>query len=911
MPVAETPEPPPDLILECVERIEADGLAALEAVCRRHPEHAAGLRAALAALLRSRLVSPPPRAMPQRIGEFALVREIGRGGMGVVYEAMQTSLGRAVALKVLPQHLAMDDQANARFRREATTAASLQHRGIAQVYAVGDEDWCSYLAMELIEGAPLDRVLAVLRSQPVGSLDGLAMANAVAQLSGGPRPERAGRARTHVLAVAELGAQMAEALAVAHQEGVVHRDVKPANIMLRCDGTAVLTDFGLARREDDPRLTRSGVFAGTPFYTSPEQTTGGDVDGRADVFSLAATLYELLTLQLPFPGGSSEEVLQAIRTREPIDMRRHHHAVPRDLVAIVQRALEKEPSRRYPDAATFAADLRAFAAGRPVAARPISVLGRVQRWSRRQPLRAALVASFACGVPLVLGLAAYVLANHGVVQAAERQQVRDAAEAAVLRGYVAFGEGRLADAERQLRSAVELQPDDVEAWAGLSQVAVQGRRAAVPAVLRDLEAHAALLAGSRTLQRCRLQLREATGDAAATAQLQEFGPPQEPLESFWVGMRMLAMAMRTSKVEDAKVAYQHLQDAVVGSPEARPAFVFWMGAAAGEVGDEAGARRAAAALQRLWPGTGFTAAGVGLALHHVDTSAAIAAYRRAVELLPDQTMVRNNLANALLDDGQREASIAIRRQLVRDFPDYAVARYNLGRALFYDRDFDGALEQLRAAVKLEPKARGNHHYLIWALSRVGKGDEALAAAQAAIALLPDEALLWRDLANVHSDAGDLRLAMAPAEKALALAPDDPANLELLGDLHAGLGEDLEARALYERCIACSQEGRQRQAAREQLIRFLLRGPGRSAGPDPAAALVLALELARDTGERDPWVLQLLADAQQRNQQVGAAVASLDCALRLCADSPDEKLQRLHAALRKDRDTLARRLPATK
>jgi hypothetical protein len=172
-----TADPLPDLVVDCTERIERDGKAALDAMCREHPEHAKALRAAIEPLLACGIVAGPAPAadavdVPRRIGDFLLRRELGRGGMGVVFEAEQVSLGRVVALKVLQPHLAVDEASVERFRREGSTAAALQHRGIAQVHAVGEVEGRHYLAMERIAGAPLDRVLGVLRARPVGSLDG-------------------------------------------------------------------------------------------------------------------------------------------------------------------------------------------------------------------------------------------------------------------------------------------------------------------------------------------------------------------------------------------------------------------------------------------------------------------------------------------------------------------------------------------------------------------------------------------------------------------------------------------------------------------------------------------------------------------------------------------------------------------
>jgi formylglycine-generating enzyme required for sulfatase activity len=341
----------------------------------------ADLRDLLELMLAERAAGPAAKAADggrQQLGDFRILREIGRGGMGVVYSALQLSLEREVALKVLPAHLTLQPTAVARFKREALTAARLEHPGIVKVFAVGSEGDTHYFAMERIDGQSLDRLSESLRGD--APIDLLTVRRLVAVL-----------------------ADVADALEHAHRAGVVHRDVKPSNVMLRLDGTPVLTDFGLAREETLPSMTASGSLAGTPYYVSPEQASGkpGLIDHRSDVFSLGVTLYEVLTHRRPFDAPTSQEVLHRILTRAPVDPRRLNPALPSDLAAIVLKALEKDREHRYQSAAEFADDLRAFLANRPVRARHLSRSARLRRWVQREPRLAAVAA----GVVLLLGFA--------------------------------------------------------------------------------------------------------------------------------------------------------------------------------------------------------------------------------------------------------------------------------------------------------------------------------------------------------------------------------------------------------------------------------------------------------------------------------------------------------------------------
>ncbi len=318
------------------------------------------------------------------LGDFRLLRELGRGGMGVVWEAEQLSLGRKVALKVLYPHLGLSPVWTERFQREAQLAARLSHPGIVAVHAVGEEDGTPYIAQELVPGGrTLADRLQEMRAREAGG----------AALPGD-------RFRD----MAEVFAAAAEALHAAHGEGIVHRDVKPGNILLH-GGAPRIADFGLARLEQDLGLSRTGELLGTPFYMSPEQVAARrlPVDARADVFSLGASLYEALTLRLPFDGDTREQVIGKILLDDPPDPRKLRSRVPRDLAMVCLKALEKTPGRRYASMAEFAADLRRFLSGESVLAKPPGPAARAGKWLRRHP---TLTAAGAVALAAFVGLAA-------------------------------------------------------------------------------------------------------------------------------------------------------------------------------------------------------------------------------------------------------------------------------------------------------------------------------------------------------------------------------------------------------------------------------------------------------------------------------------------------------------------------
>jgi serine/threonine protein kinase/WD40 repeat protein len=416
---------------------------------------------------------------PEQLGEYRILREVARGGMGIVYEAVQESLGRHVALKVLPYQNQMNATHLERFRREARAAARLHHTNIVPVFGVGEQDGIHYYAMQFIQGQGLDQVLEELKGlrQRKNGCHGVAATPAtraenrnvsaavVAEAlrtgcfsrnaaAGPPEGEAAaarpssslvvapaaadsstavhlpGQADPSTLSesgrgywqsVARIGVQVAEALQYAHGQGILHRDIKPSNLLLDTHGTVWVTDFGLAKVADGDNLTQTGDIVGTLRYMAPERFNG-QADPRSDLYGLGVTLYELLTLRPAFAEADRNRLLGRVVHEEPPRPRRLNPEVPRDLETIVLKAIAKEPKQRYASAAELAEDLRRFLADRPVKARRASPVERLWRWARRNPALAT-----ALGVVAILLLTVAVVASwdawrlHGEQEATRRQ----------------------------------------------------------------------------------------------------------------------------------------------------------------------------------------------------------------------------------------------------------------------------------------------------------------------------------------------------------------------------------------------------------------------------------------------------------------------------------------------------------
>ena len=407
---------------------------------------------------------------PARVGEFEVTRVIGRGGMGVVYEATDTKLNRRVALKVLPADAAIDPAARRRFLREAQAAAGLHHPHVVPVLTVGEADGVQYYAMPLIDGHSLDAVVRVLRDraglaadsgadEPASKAGLLATGLAGGFVGGAAPPGDTGRVLgnpRYLDEVVRLAHDAAAALGYAHANEVVHRDVKPGNLLLDVRGKVWLTDFGLAkvRPAAGAEATTAGP-AGTLRYMSPEQAAGraAEVDARTDVYALGLTLYELLTLRPAFAAGSHTELLRQVEAAGPPAVRRHNPAVSADLETVVQKATARDRCDRYESAAAFADDLARVRAGRPVTARRLTRPQLARRWARRHR-RLLFGAGGAVTAGIVAGLAASTALLLAAYRVADAERTRATAREERMLALVE----ELVDTDRPLREVPGAQP---------------------------------------------------------------------------------------------------------------------------------------------------------------------------------------------------------------------------------------------------------------------------------------------------------------------------------------------------------------------------------------------------------------------------------------------------------------------
>jgi Flp pilus assembly protein TadD len=743
-------------------------------------------------------------ASERRLGDFRLLREIGRGGMGSVWEAIQVSLDRRVAVKLHAAADAASPTSLARFLREATTIARLRHPGIVQVLASGADDGTPWIAMELIDGTPL---------------------RAVDPSTGLRRPPRD---------CAALVAAVARALGHAHAQGVVHRDVKPSNILLRSDGAPVLTDFGLARDESAPTLTIAGAAGGTPQYMAPEQIRGATAAPTADVFSLGVTLYELVTGVRPFDGPTTEATIHRVLRDEPLDPRRIETRLDADLAAIVLKSIEKDASRRYADGNAFAEDLDAWLAGRAVSARMPGAWRRLRVRMRTRPAASTAALAAILGIPLVATLVGYQIAKAPLVLEGERA-LREAYEeelwSTIVDAIRPDGDGDMLGPAAELER-LGVDPAIVLAIRGIAWCEDR----ASPESLRRLDAGIERFGPRVALLRVRASMRrqlDLPPEAGA------IGEPASHFEAFITGLDEFRRGQAFEDRSACRRAAGYFLDAVTRAPLAKAAYHEAWVRAASRSGDEAETRRALAALQALFGGSSTSQFSIAYALHDLDPDRAIALYRsipetnrarwmclrnigmlhehhgrfaeaetayrdalaiapnsalawnslgnlllgrqrfaeaepalrRALELRPTYIAARNNLGIVLRRTERAEEAVAELRRVTEARPDYARGHYNLGNALTQQRDFAGADAAFRAALRADPEYQRAANNLGNALKSLERYPEAIEAYSLAAKLAPKDVVPRHNLGVARRLSGDLE----GAERDLRLAAQlDPA-----------------------------------------------------------------------------------------------------------------------------------------
>jgi serine/threonine protein kinase len=746
-----------ELVERLSARLEAGALVDWEELDREYPDHATELRRLLPTLQRLAELSRGPSVivpdgeshLPGELGDYRIIREIGRGGMGIVYEAEQMSLRRRVALKVLPFASLLDSQHLQRFKNEALAAASLDHPHVVKVYAVGCERGVHFIAMQYIDGRTLADLIRERRDGPkaahVGGQEATCTFVGEPTETGSTRSP-ASRSNPHtpldydyIERVTQWGIDAAEALEHAHSLGIVHRDIKPGNLLVDGQGEIYIADFGLAKVANAPGVTTAGDLLGTVRYMSPEQAEAQHdlVDHRADIYSLGATLYEVLTLTPVFDGLDRHAILSRIATVDPTAPRKVDRRIPRDLETVIVKTLEKDSSQRYQSAIELAGDLKRFLIHEPIRAKPPAFVPRVAKWARRN--RAAV---WSAAAAFMVGVAALTLTTVLVVRAYESEaELRKIAE----RDAELERAGRVSDAVEVLVSQCEdaLRSDDVlraeVALAAAEERSAEGdsdqiqrrlqRCRASVLLLRDITDHLYLLGYANTGGHLEAKqaieaavekfgIRPGETSPAEAARLVNDSPVEDRVLmalDLWLFASRSAELRSILRAIDPDPFRDRVRDSLVtqdidrlrelaDQPEATKQPARFL-AALGSISAIPTAIRAkllSAGVSR-WPSDFRLLFSLGNCSSTPEEREKW--YRAAVALRPLFPGARLSLATAIKDRGELEEAIDSYQQAIQLDPGNPDPYFRLGMAFSDHGQFRAALESFRTAEALEWKRR--------------------------------------------------------------------------------------------------------------------------------------------------------------------------------------------------------------
>jgi eukaryotic-like serine/threonine-protein kinase len=864
------------LVEELTRLLQAGQCVDWEEYLRDHAEHAEALRPLIPAIqaladlggstpegVGSSPVSVDQAGLPAGVlGDFRILREIGRGGMGVVYEAEQISLGRRVALKVLPFASTLDPRQLQRFKNEAQAAAHLHHTNIVPVHATGCERGVHYYAMQFIEGRTLAAVIQELRrcqkdvecrmknvetrTKDAPSVSTFDILHSSFPIPPGETASADWSTKSHAFfrTIARLGIQAAQALEHAHQLGIVHRDIKPANLLVDARGNLWVTDFGLAQILGDTKLTMTRDLLGTLRYMSPEQASArrAVVDHRTDVYSLGLTLYELLALQPAFNSRDRQELLYQIDFEEPRPPRRFNRAIPPELETIVLKAAEKNPADRYATAQELADDLERYLRDEPIRARRPTLRHRAKKWARRH--RAIVWSVAVCLLPALViatGSIGWMMRDRAVRMAMTQEKVNVA-----------------------LKDATELQsrsmwPEALEAVKRAEGFLAGGGSRELADRVRDLRKDLEMVL---SLEKIRFPRAFRTGegrydDRWATLSyfkaFREYGidlGSLEPLvaaECIRARSIRLELAMALDNWASLSRARSSGGDAGWKQPLAASPSIFppTFPGRGGNVGWKQVLAVARAADPDEWRNQ------LRDALEHDRTDALVKlAASEKIRGLPLQTLTL--LAAGLKD---KEKELAVLRQAQRTYPGDHWINFKLAYALMFSepplQQLDDAVRFYTAALAIRPRNVPTHFYLAEALRRCGKHDEAIAlyrraadlnsddyglnsmvynnlawllatcphaelrnASQAvelateAVGLAPEYPLFWNTLGVAQYRAGNIEAALVALENSMRFRDDgDSSDWYFLAMAHWRRGDQQEARRWYDRAVRWMEQHR--------------------------------------------------------------------------------------------------------
>ncbi|MFT7617892.1 MAG: serine/threonine protein kinase/Flp pilus assembly protein TadD [Planctomycetota bacterium] len=753
-----------------------------------------------------------------QIGPYRLIKELGRGGQWIVWLAEDTRLGRNVALKVLTGMGPGAEGHLARFKREAALASKLEHPGICGVHDTGIEGGVPFIAMRFVDGETLGDRLSRLRSNATANEPNAYISFDADEEKDTETPSSSKSSKTSGFDRPELNRTIAAfekialAMHAAHEVGIVHRDIKPGNIMLTKDHEPILLDFGLARDDSDdsgPSLTQTGDLFGTPSYMSPEQITGHRVvlDRRSDIYSLGVTLYECLTGKRPFEAPTRESLYQAIMSKEAQPVRKLNRTIPTDLEVVLQCTMDKDRDKRYQTAADLAEDLRRIRENEPILAKKVSAVGRAWRWSKRRPAVAALLFALAIGIPTISGLGAWYWNHRDEVAAQQNAETAELVENQLEIGFYEMAHGDKQGAIIAFEQAMALDKNSVEAVAGLAltyRVLEEPKTA-----LRVIQDGEKEVAHPSTLARLKASVLASIGRLDEAKALLASAPKiNGALMWFLEGARALNEGHIAGEESDAGIkafreAEMALTYAVTASPSVRRAYLYMLADARGHI-ETGRSGIVAAALENLWPKSENTWRLSAHATEHSDPKSHLHSCREWVRIAPQSAKGRYELGRSFTKLGETGQAIEAYKEAIRLDPGQAGALNNLGVIYNLQGKLGEAAELFKKSIGIDPKNAQYRTHLGVVLAQQKKFSAAMSAFDEAIKIDSKYAYAHQQKGQLYRNLGDIEKARVSLMKSIKLKLKEPminamAHLQL-GQISLQEGEVDEAISWLNQAI---------------------------------------------------------------------------------------------------------------
>ncbi len=673
--------------------------------------------------------TPKYNLVGQKLGDFEILKIIGQGGMGAVFLARQVSLDREVALKVISSVGDAQTKHLDRFKRESRVLAKISHPNIVPIYEIGQQGPYSYFAMQYVDGVSLDKILSSIRNAKTGDKASAVMSKCLETHTatyGDKHQDTKGTTAEidtdYIINISKIIISIASALDYAHKKGILHRDVKPSNILIDSDGTAKLVDFGLARAETQQSITITGEFFGTPSYISPEQIRKPDiVDCRSDIFSLAATYYECLTLHPPFGGDTVNETLTQVISREAVPPKKYCPRLSTDFNTVLLHALEKLPEDRYQTAADFANDIENLLEFKPITAKKPSITQRAYKTLRRNPLKVAV--TFAFILVIVLGYS--LLSSHRQekkkVALMERyKQGRDRLEgeqySEALQYFIKVAKATPNDAE------VQFYIGECYRMAGQYEKAIKAYHEAI-------------------------KIKPNYGNA------------------YW---GLGDCYKKTRRFQEAIKIYKQ---AIEIDPNNTGVY-YNLGIAYRELGRHDEAIEAFKQTVKINPNDTDAYCNLGTIYRDLGRrDEAIEAFKQMIRITPNDADAYCNLGTTYRDLGRHDEAIEAFKQTIKLNPNNTDAYCNLGTIY---RDLgrrDEAIEAFKQMIRINPNDADAYYSLGITYKDLDRHNEAIQVFKEVIRIKPNNAIVHATLASLYAKSGDFDKAIEYQEKAIELADD--------------------------------------------------------------------------------------------------------------------------------------------